>query len=147
MAMDDKVSEYLTIMMCHQCVYGFNNDRWAKYLDVMIEKESGIWKIQQLHIICLVEADFNIALEIFFIKHFVMHSECTNLTKEKMGGCTGWTVTDATLRKMLAFEYGHIMYVAIATFMMGCHPRSRSVPRNSITDSCPSSGFFCYKSR
>ena len=25
--------------------------------------------------------------------------------------------------------------------MMSCHPRSRSAPRNTITDSCPSSGF------
>ena len=26
--------------------------------------------------------------------------------------------------------------------LMGCYPRSRSAPRNSITDSCPSSGFL-----
>ena len=26
--------------------------------------------------------------------------------------------------------------------LMGCYPRSCSAPRNSITDSCPSSGFF-----
>ena len=26
--------------------------------------------------------------------------------------------------------------------LMGCYPRSRSAPRNSITDSCPSSGFI-----
>ncbi|KAL7555007.1 hypothetical protein ACHAWF_018680 [Thalassiosira exigua] len=50
-------------------MYGFINDRWAKCLDIMLEKKPGVRKIHHLRIIGLVEVDFNTALKLYFDKH------------------------------------------------------------------------------
>jgi len=41
MALDEKMSDYLSAMMRLPFVYGFVNDRWARCLDVMLERERG----------------------------------------------------------------------------------------------------------
>jgi len=116
MATDDRISDYLSTMMRLPFVYGFVNDRWSRCLDVMLEKKEGVRQIHQLRIIGLVEADFNTALKIFFAKQMVANSERTTLTEEQWGGRPGRTATDAAMRKMLAFEYGRVLYVTIALF-------------------------------
>jgi len=48
MALDNDISNYMTVMMRLPFMYGFANNRWAKYLDVMLEKKSGVRQIHQL---------------------------------------------------------------------------------------------------
>ncbi|KAL7544844.1 hypothetical protein ACHAWF_009231 [Thalassiosira exigua] len=103
-------------MMCLPFMYGFKNDRWAKCLDVMLEKKPGVRWIHQLRIIGLVEADFNTALMLFFACHLIGNAELTPLTEEQWGGRPGRTAVEPALCKMLAFEYGRVMYVTIALF-------------------------------
>ncbi|KAL7517424.1 hypothetical protein ACHAWF_000123, partial [Thalassiosira exigua] len=67
-ASDSKISLYVVIMMCLPFMYGFKNDRWAKCLDVMLEKKPDVRRIHQLRIIGVVEADFNTALKLFFAR-------------------------------------------------------------------------------
>ena len=62
-ASDNEMSSYCAAMMRMPFMYGFMNDRWAKCIDVMLEKKAGERKIHQLRIIGLVEADFNTALK------------------------------------------------------------------------------------
>ncbi|KAL7523469.1 hypothetical protein ACHAWF_003332, partial [Thalassiosira exigua] len=54
-ASDSEISSYMVIMMRLPFMYGFKNDRWAKSLDVMLEKKPGVRRIHQLRIIGLVE--------------------------------------------------------------------------------------------
>lgn len=50
-AFDPLLASYMTIMMRLPFMYGFKNDRWAKCIDVMLEKKKGVRKIHQLRII------------------------------------------------------------------------------------------------
>ena len=84
-ASDNELSAYMVIMMRLPFMYGFKNDRWAKCIDVMLEKKAGVQRIHQLRIIGLVEADFNSALKIYFAKHMIANSEKSNLTEEQWG--------------------------------------------------------------
>ncbi|KAL7548720.1 hypothetical protein ACHAWF_017511 [Thalassiosira exigua] len=93
-----------------------SNERWATSIDVMLEKKPGVRHIHQLRIIGLVEADFNTALKLFFTKHLVSNTKMTELTEEQWGGRPGRTAVEPALRKILAFEYGRIMYVTVALF-------------------------------
>ncbi|KAL7550658.1 hypothetical protein ACHAWF_013872 [Thalassiosira exigua] len=103
-------------MMILPFMYGFKNERWANSPDVMLKKKPGVRRIHQLRIIGLVEADFNTALKLFFAKHLISNTETTKLTEEQWGGRAGRTAVKLTLLKMLAFEYGRIMYVTVALF-------------------------------
>ncbi|KAL7534080.1 hypothetical protein ACHAWF_011768 [Thalassiosira exigua] len=116
MASDCSIASYLVIMMRMPFMYGFINERWATSLYVMLEKKPGVRRIHQLRIIGLVEADFNTALKLYFSRHLVANTETTSLTEEQWGGRPGRTAAEPALRKMLAFEYGRIMYVTIALF-------------------------------
>ncbi|KAL7526403.1 hypothetical protein ACHAWF_008463 [Thalassiosira exigua] len=116
MASDRSIASYLVIMMRLPFMYGFRNERWANSLDVMLEKKPGVWRIHQLRIIGLVEADFNTALKLFFAKHLSSNTETTELTEEQWGGRPGRTAIEPALCKMLAFEYDRIMYVTVALF-------------------------------
>ena len=63
-----------------------------------------------------MEADFNTALKIFFAKKMIQNAERTSLMEEQWGECPGRTATESALRKMLAFEYGHALFVTVALF-------------------------------
>ncbi len=89
MAAADSIADYLVVMMRLPFLYGFCNDRWAKCLDVMLEKKKGIRQIHQLRIIGLVEADFNTALKFYFARQMISNSELTTLTDEQRGGRPG----------------------------------------------------------
>ena len=82
MALNDEISNYMAVMIRLPFMCGFANNRWAKCLDVTLEKKSGVRQIHQLRIIGLVEANFNTALKIFFAKQMISNSERTSLTEE-----------------------------------------------------------------
>ena len=76
------MAQYCSVMMRLPFMHGFKNDRWAKSIDVMLEKKAGVKKIHFLQIIRLVEAHFNTALKLYFAKNLVSNSEKTELTEE-----------------------------------------------------------------
>jgi len=82
----------------------------------MLEKKGGVRQIHQLRIIGLVEVDFNTALKTFFAKQMVANSGKTPLTEEQWGGRPSRTTTNAAMRKILAFQYGRVLFVTIVLF-------------------------------
>ncbi len=55
-------------------MHGLKHDHWAKCIDDMLKKKAGAHKIRQLRIIGLVEAHFNTALKLFFVKHLIANT-------------------------------------------------------------------------
>ena len=88
-ALDDHLSEICAAMMRMPFMHGLCVARWAKCINVMLEKKKGVRKIHQLRIIGLVEADLNTALKLFFAKQMIKNSEVTELTEEQSGGRPG----------------------------------------------------------
>ena len=95
------MAQYCSVMMRLTFMHGFKNNRWAKYIDVMLEKKPGVKKIHLLRIISLVEADFNTALNLYFTEHLVSNLEKTELTKEQWGGRRGQQATYPVLKNAL----------------------------------------------
>ena len=86
MAMDDELTDYLAIIMKLPFMYWFTNDRWVQCLDVMLEKSKGVRQIHHLHIIGLVEEDFNMALKYNFANYLVANAERSQPTEEQFCG-------------------------------------------------------------
>ncbi|KAL7547080.1 hypothetical protein ACHAWF_012997, partial [Thalassiosira exigua] len=66
----------------------------------MLEKNPGVRWIHQLRIIGLVEAGFNTAMKLFFVRHLIGNAEITPLTEEQWRGRPGRTAVEPALRKM-----------------------------------------------
>ena len=94
------------MMMSLPFMYGFVCKQWTTLIDVMIEKKPGARKTHQLHIIGILEADFNTAPKILFSRQLMPQAEAAGLNDKQWGMQTAWTATDAALRKMMTFEYG-----------------------------------------
>ena len=116
LAKEDDFAQWQSIMMSLPFMYGFVNNRWAKVVDVMLEKKKGVRQIHQLRIIGIVEGDFNTALKILFARRLMKMAEATGMSDEQWGSRANRTSTDAALRKMMAFEYGRYMKATIAMF-------------------------------
>ena len=56
-------------------MYGFVNTRWAKMVDVMIEKKRGNCKIHMLRLLGSLEADFNQSLKLLFSRKLMHKAE------------------------------------------------------------------------
>ena len=68
LAREDDSADWLSVMMSLPFMYGFVNEWWTTESDVMLEKKRDVWKIHQLQIIGILEADFNTTLKILFSK-------------------------------------------------------------------------------
>ena len=64
---------------------GFAPSRWKQCLEVMLEKDAGNPMIHRLRIIVLLEADFNIALRIIWMRHLFPAAERMGLTNDQWG--------------------------------------------------------------
>ena len=73
-AHDHYLSNLMVIMMRLPFMHGLKHDHWAKCIDDMLKKKAGAHKIRQLQIIGLVEAHFNTALKLFFVKHLIANT-------------------------------------------------------------------------
>ncbi|KAL7532796.1 hypothetical protein ACHAXR_004899 [Thalassiosira sp. AJA248-18] len=73
----------------------------------MLEKKRGSQKIRQLRIIVILEADFNTALKVLYLRKLMHFAESQKgLHDEQWGSRLNRTSTDAPLWKLLTFEYG-----------------------------------------
>ena len=74
-AQEDDLASWLSIMMSLPFMYGFVNTRWAKMVDVMIEKKRGNRKIHMLRLLGGLEADFNQSLKLLFSRRLMHKAE------------------------------------------------------------------------
>ena len=65
--------------------HGFAPSRWRQCLEVMLEKQPGNPLIHRLRIIVLLEADFNIALRIIWMRRLFPAAEKMGFDKEQWG--------------------------------------------------------------
>ena len=92
-------------MMSLPLQYGFVNNRWCKATDVMLGKKPGVRKIHQLHIIGLLEADFNTALKLIFARKMMRNAETSGISEEQWGGCPNRTELDTACKKLLTLYF------------------------------------------
>ena len=100
----------ISIMMSLPFQYGFVNDRWCKAIKPWVRK------IHQLHIIGLLEADFNTALKLIFSWKMMRNAETSINNEEQWGGHPNCTALDTTCKKILTLEYPRTTYKTIAMF-------------------------------
>ena len=55
---EDDLAKWQSVRMSLPFMYAFAHQRWAKLIDVMLEKKHGVRKIHLLCIIGILEADF-----------------------------------------------------------------------------------------
>ena len=77
-------SKVHSIMMSLPFQHGFSPSRWRQCLEVMLEKDAGNPLIHRLRIIVLLEADFNIALRIIWMRQFFPAAEKRGLLKNSV---------------------------------------------------------------
>jgi hypothetical protein len=70
----------------------------------MLEKQPGNSLIHRLRIIVLLEADFNIALRIIWMRNIFPAAEKMGFAKEQWGSRKNRNSTDCTIMKILTFE-------------------------------------------
>jgi hypothetical protein len=83
--------------------------RWKTETEVMLEKDKGDPKIDQLRIICLYKADYNIFLKIMWAHRLVKICEEHELFDDtQSGGRPNRTSGDVAVRKMLTYAYSRV---------------------------------------
>ena len=107
---------FLAVMILLLFQYRFVNNRWCRATDVMLEKKPGVRKIHQLHIIVLLEADFNTAFKLIFAKKMMGNAERSGISNEQWGGRPNRTALDTACRKLLTLDYARSTYKTIAMF-------------------------------
>ena len=73
-------------------------------LEVMLEKDAGNPLIHHLRIIVLLEADFNIALRIIWMRRLFPAAEKMGFVLEQWGSRKNRNSTDCATMKILTFE-------------------------------------------
>ena len=120
-------------------MYGFVNTRWLREVDVMLEKKKDVRMIHMLHIIGLLEADFNTALKFFFAKKMMANAEKIGLSDEQWGSRKNCSSIDAAILKLLMFESARVKKSTIAgTFydLVANYDRIRPALSNFIAQRC-----------
>ena len=70
-------------MMSLPFLHGFVPSRWRQCLEVILEKQPGNPLIHRIRIIVLLEADFNIALRIIWMRRLFPAAEKMEFAKEQ----------------------------------------------------------------
>jgi hypothetical protein len=70
---NDKLSKMHAVFVDIALNSGYSPKQWQKGLMVMLEKKQGVILVSKLHVILLMEADFNFANKTIF-GHCMMHS-------------------------------------------------------------------------
>ena len=83
---------------------GFSPSRWKQCLEVMLEKDAGNPMIHRLRIMVLLEADFNIALRIVWMRRLFPAAERMGFTNDQWGNRKMKSAIDCLSMKLLSFE-------------------------------------------
>ena len=114
----------------------------------MLEKDAGNPLIHRLRIIVLLEADFNIALRIIWMRRLFPAAEKMGFVPEQWGSRKNRNSTDCATMKMLTFEscrHRHTwvammamdaaaFYDRILTYMSGLCERRHGLPKNACIE-------------
>jgi hypothetical protein len=110
------LAEIYAIMLSLPLKHGFAPTRWQTCIDAILEKIPGHPRIEKLRIIMLYEADFNFMLKLIWGKRLVRHAEHYKcLGTENKGSRAGYQSTDATLEKLLLYEYARLTRTSLIT--------------------------------
>jgi hypothetical protein len=89
--------------------------RWKIETEVMLEKDKGDPKINQLQIICLYKADYNIFLKIMWAHCLVKICKEHELFDDtQAGGRPNCTSRDVVVQKMLTYTYSRVIRTPFA---------------------------------
>ena len=138
-------SKVHSIMMSLPFQHGFSPSRWRQCLEVMLEKDAGNPLIHRLRIIVLLEADFNIALRIIWMRRLFPAAEKMGFVPEQWGSRKNRNSTDCATMKMLTFEScrhrrtwvammamdAAACYDRILTYMSSLCERRHGLPKNA----------------
>ena len=89
-------------------------DRWRQGVTVLLEKVAGNIRIDKLHAICLLEADFNWWLKVVFAKRMMHHMKTTGVLPLEQGATSGKTAVDSSMMKQLFFDQANILHTTCA---------------------------------
>jgi hypothetical protein len=112
----DDLCAYFLTMLSLPFMYCFVNDRWTKGIDVMLAKQQGNSQIHMTRLIGLLEADFNTALEWYYLIQTMGDAESSGLNPNQWGGLANRTATMCATRKLLLWEYARYARKTTASF-------------------------------
>ena len=105
-------------MMSLPFEHGFAPSRWRQCLEVMLEKQPGNPLIHRLRIIVLLEAYFNIALRIIWMRRLFPAAEKMGFAPKQWRRRKNQNSTDCATMKILTFESCHHRRTWIAMMAM-----------------------------
>jgi len=105
----------LVIMMMELAVmHTHTYDRWKTIWTLLLEKDPGNPKIDQLRTIHLYEADYNLLLKWFSSKGFILCSKKAHrITDSQGGGQAGHSAIDLVITKVLSYKVADILRMRV----------------------------------
>jgi hypothetical protein len=85
-------------------------DCWRQGVTVLLEKVAGNIRIDKLHAICLLEADFNWWLKVVIAKRMMHQMKMTGVLLLEQSATTGKTAVDYSMTKQLFFDQANILH-------------------------------------
>jgi len=80
--------------------------RWKVVWNLFLEKDPSTPKINQLRVIHLMEADWNLLLKWFSSQSFFKHAEENSILIDNQGGSQkGWSAIELVCKKVLSFDF------------------------------------------
>ena len=98
------------------CRFGFAFDRWKEVVNCMINKKTDSFLLNQLRVIHLFEADYNLIIGIIFGRYMI-HRICDNQTfHPSQWGRPNRECEDVLMLKELTYQVANMSRTDIATF-------------------------------
>ncbi len=96
---------------------GLVPSQWCKAISVLLEKDPGRPNINQLRIIHLFKADYNLFLKLIWARRLVQRGEQFNQFGEaQQGSRKSWMANDAVMLKRLTYDLTWIQRTNLGTF-------------------------------
>ena len=98
------------------CRFGFAYDRWKEIVNCMINKKTDSFRLNQLRVIHLFEADYNLIIGLIFGRYMI-HRLCDNdLFHPSQWGRPNRECEDVLMLKELTYQVANMSRTDLATF-------------------------------